>query len=334
MNGLYVTENGGTGMIVTVTMNPAMDKTAELDCLVRGGLNRSKRTLYDAGGKGINVSKTIQALGGKSVAAGFLGGRTGQKIADMLKKEEISQDFVWVDGETRTNTKIAEADGRVTELNEPGPWIAEEKTEELIEKLAGYAGEETLFVLSGSVPPGVDGQIYARIIRRVHEKGAAVLLDAGGELFRNAVLECPDMVKPNRCELEEYAGYDSGASEAALKKAAAELQAKGTGTVAVSLGKEGAYFLGKSYEAVCPALPVRVCSTVGAGDAMAAALALAWEKKLDREEMLRLCMAVSAGAVTTPGTRPPEKKLVEELAQKVKITVMPVKTPKDEKDLR
>lgn len=306
-------------MIITVTMNPAIDKTVEIDRLVAGGLNRIRKVEYDAGGKGINVSKTIHELGGKSIAVGFLGGNAGKTIEAVLKEKEISCDFVYVDGETRTNTKVFEESGAVTELNEPGPVISEEKMEELLKKLSGYAKEDTLFVLSGSIPKGVDKGIYGKIIELAHEKGAKVLLDADGELFCKALPAVPDIIKPNRVELEEYAGLDYRASKEELKKLAGDFLNQGIKTAAVSMGKSGAMFLWDGYTAECPALSVKAHSTVGAGDAMVAALAYAWENNLDQKETVRLCMATSAGAVTTIGTKPPSKETVEQLKKQVII---------------
>lgn len=306
-------------MIVTVTMNPAIDKTVEIDRLLAGGLNRIKKVEYDAGGKGINVSKTIHELGGESIATGFLGGNAGKTIASVLEAKGIKGDFVWVEGETRTNTKVFEESGAVTELNEPGPVIGEPQMEELLKKLEGYAKEGTLFILAGSIPSGVDKTIYEKIIRRVHEKGAEILLDADGELFRNALPAGPDIIKPNRVELEEYAGYDYRASEEELLALAKDLMGQGIGTVAVSMGKSGAMFVRNGYEVKCPALSVKAHSTVGAGDAMVAALAYAWDQKLSDEDTVRLCIATSAGAVTTIGTKPPARELVDKLVKQVKI---------------
>ncbi len=306
-------------MIVTVTMNPAIDKTIEIEALLPGGLNRIQKVEYDAGGKGINVSKTIHELGGSRIAVGFLGGNAGKTIESVLNEWGINNDFIWVRGETRTNTKVYEKSGALTELNEPGPQISKEQQEELVKKLEGYANEETLFVLAGSIPNGVDKQIYSEIIPRVHAKGAKVLLDADGELFRNALKEKPDIIKPNRVELEEYFGFDYRVSMEELLEAARKLQAQGIETVAVSMGKSGAMMVREGYEVKCPALSVKAHSTVGAGDAMVAALAYAWENKLGNEETVRLCMAASAGAVTTIGTKPPTRALVDELLEQVVI---------------
>ena len=306
-------------MIVTVTMNPAIDKTVEIERLRHGGLNRIQKVEYDAGGKGINVSKTIRELGGKSVAMGFLAGNSGKTIANVLGEKGIENDFVWVEGETRTNTKVYEKDGTLTELNEPGPAVTEAAVEKLLEKLEEYAGKDTLFVLSGSIPDGVPKDIYARITRRVHEKGSRVLVDADGELFRIALEARPDMIKPNRVELEELFGLAADACDEELWKAARSLQNQGIETIAVSMGKEGAMFFIGEYQAKCPALSVKIHSTVGAGDAMVAALAYAWEQKTGKEEMVRMCMAVSAGAVMTVGTKPPSAELVETLKKQVEI---------------
>lgn len=306
-------------MIVTVTLNPAIDKTVEIDELLPGGLNRIQKVEYDAGGKGINVSKTIQQLGGTSIAAGFLGGNAGKIIETVLNDSGIQNDFIWVDGETRTNTKVYEKNGEVTELNEPGPEIAPEHLEQLIKKLERYADENALFVLAGSIPNGVDQTVYATITERVHRRGAKVLLDADGELFRSGLEAGPDMIKPNRVELEEYAGFDYRASIEELLQTAKGLQSKGIQTVAVSMGRGGAMFVREGYEVRCPALTVKAHSTVGAGDAMVAALSYAWSQNLDNEQTVQLCMAASAGAVTTIGTKPPTRELVDELMKQVVI---------------
>jgi len=137
-------------MIVTVTMNPAIDKTIDVEHLERGGLNRIQHVELDAGGKGINVSKTIHELGGKSVVTGFVAGNTGKIIQNVMKEWNIESDFIEVAGETRTNTKVFEKTGELTELNEPGPMIGEDDLKALLEKLEGYAKEDTLFVLAGT----------------------------------------------------------------------------------------------------------------------------------------------------------------------------------------
>lgn len=306
-------------MIVTVTMNPAIDKTVDVEILERGGLNRIKHVELDAGGKGINVSKTIHEIGGSSIVTGFIAGNTGKIIKNVMDEWKIVSDFIEVSGETRTNTKVFEKQGDLTELNEPGPSVQEKDMEALLAKLEGYADKDTLFVLAGSVPCGVDTDIYKRIIEMVHKKGAKVLLDADGELFTNAVTAKPDIIKPNRIELEQYAGMDYIASEQELFRMAKSLVEDGIETVVVSMGKSGALFLQGDYQVKCPGLKVKAHSTVGAGDAMVAALSYAWDKKMTAKETVTLCMAVSAGAVTTIGTKPPTREMVDDLMEQVVI---------------
>lgn len=304
-------------MIVTVTMNPAIDKTIEIDRLNRGNLNRIEKIEYDAGGKGINVSKTIHELGGESIATGFLGGNAGRVIEEILDSRGIKHDFVWVDGETRTNTKVCEQDGTVTELNEKGPEVTPEQLTNLLEKLDDLADDNVLFILAGSIPGNMEKDIYARIIERVHKKGAKVLLDADGELFRKGLEQKPDMIKPNQWEIEELQGFSHGVSDKKLINVAEKMQTEGIDTVVISLGKNGALFVCGSYVAKGMPLKVDVHSTVGAGDAMVAAMAYSFEKKIEPRETARLCMAVSAGAVMTVGTKPPEKQLVKQLMKRV-----------------
>lgn len=306
-------------MIVTVTMNPAIDKTADIDRMEQGGLNRIKRVEADAGGKGINVSKTIRNLGGESIATGFLAGSAGTMIEGVLKDLGIRTDFIRVEGETRTNLKVVDAAGEVTELNEPGPQVGRGQTEELLKKLESYAGEGVLFVLAGSIPAGVDRDIYRVIIERVHKKGAKVLLDADGELFKEALKAGPDMLKPNRVELEDYYGLKYRASEEELLAMGEKLSENGAELLAISLGQMGAMFLKKDERIRCPGLTVKAHSTVGAGDAMVAALAYGWDRKLPFEECVKLCMAASAGAVTTIGTKPPSRETVNKLIKQVEI---------------
>lgn len=306
-------------MIVTVTMNPAIDKTVDIDRLERGELNRIRHVERDAGGKGINVSKTIKELGGESIATGFVGGTSGTIIKQVMADWGIETDFVEVTGETRTNLKVVDKNGEVTELNEPGPEVSKEQLEDLLERLNGYAKPDTLFVLSGSVPTGIPTDTYCRIIEEVHKKGAKVLLDADGPLFSEALNAAPDMLKPNRSELERYYQIDYRASEQELVSMGERLLNRGTAMAVISLGQMGAIFLTREKCYRCQGLRVKAHSTVGAGDALVAAMAFGWNEKLSLETCIRLCMAASAGAVTSIGTKPPRRGLVDELVKQVEL---------------
>ena len=306
-------------MIVTVTMNPAIDKTVDIGKFERGDLNRIKRVEIDAGGKGINVSKTIRELGGESIATGFVGGTSGTIIRQVLADLGLRTDFVDVKGETRTNLKVVEETGEVTELNEPGPEVSKEQLEDLLNRLDGYANPDTLFVLAGSIPAGIPTDIYRKITEQVHQKGAKVLLDADGALFSESLKGKPDMLKPNRSELERYYQMDYRASEQELVSMGEKLLDHGVSMAAISLGQMGAIFLTKEKRYRCPGLRVKAHSTVGAGDALVAAMAYSWDEKLPLETCIRLCMGASAGAVTSIGTKPPHRSLVDELVRQVEL---------------
>lgn len=306
-------------MIITVTMNPAIDKTVDLAHFDHGGLNRLSNTMMDAGGKGINVSKTIRELGGETIATGFIGGSGGVLIENALSELGIQTDFVVIKNDIRTNMKVVESNGIVTELNEPGPVIHKEELNVLTEKLVSYAKEDTLFIFAGSIPNGIDTAIYKTLIEKVKEKGAKVFLDADGELFINAIEAKPDIIKPNQHEIEKYFKMDQCANEKELLDMGNKLLDKGIHMVTISLGHMGALFLTKEQKLKCPGVKVEAHSTVGAGDAMVAALAYGLDQGLGLEECVKLSMATSAGAVTTKGTKPPKRELVDELMKKVKV---------------
>lgn len=306
-------------LVVTVTVNPALDKTARVDRLHAGGLNRLKEVGIDAGGKGINVSRMIAMLGGNTIATGFAGGESGKALLAEITKQGVSHDFVEIHGATRVNLKVVDAAGTLTELNEPGPSVTEKEWHSMEQLLLRYAAPNTLFVLSGSLPVGVDADAYRRLIVLLHQSGSRVFLDVDGEPFRKALAAVPDYVKPNRYELLQlYRAQDTGDVQQLLPYCR-ELMEKGIRLVALSLGEDGAFFFYGDNVFSAPGLPVTVNSTVGAGDCMVGALAYAIQSDFPLEDALRLSIAASAGAVITHGTRPPEMAAIDMLLGKVQI---------------
>ncbi|MBQ9886320.1 MAG: 1-phosphofructokinase [Lachnospiraceae bacterium] len=308
-------------MIITVTMNPAIDKTADVDNLRIGELNRVKNIIQDAGGKGINVSRTIHALGGDTIATGFLGGDAGKMIGLSLTQLNIKHDFVFIEGETRTNTKIIDkSNGNlVTELNEPGPDILPSELEQLCEKLEGYASPDNIFVFSGSIPNKISPSIYGQLIRKLKKKRAKVFVDADGELLAEAIKAKPFIVKPNRLELKKYLGIDEDIDDAMLLEKGKSIINNGPKIAVISCGSRGAYFINGDTVYYSPGIEVHTNSTVGAGDAMIGALAYGLDNNLSFEESCKLSIAASAGACTTIGTKPPTKELVEMLVNDVNL---------------
>jgi 1-phosphofructokinase len=307
----------GRKMIVTVTLNPAIDKTAYVPQVIAGGLNRLENIRQDAGGKGINVSRMLHQLGQASIATGFLGGQSGSFIADALKEEGIEADFVWIKEQTRTNLKVMSASGSLSEFNEPGPSVNKEQLDQLEEILKKHAFDHSCVILSGNTGPNVSKEIYKKWIELVHIQGGKVILDADGELFAQGVKAHPDILKPNWHELAGYFGLDEEVDLETMLLHAKTLLNEKTRLLVLSRGEKGSLFLTKEHIYEADAIDLVCLSSVGAGDSMVAALAYALEQNLDIEETIRLAVACSASACMSEGTSFGSKKQIEDLKSKV-----------------
>lgn len=310
-------------MIITVTFNPAIDKTAYVDNLVVGGLNRLEHVISDAGGKGVNVSKTIQALGGTTIATGFLGGNAGQFILDSLNNLGIQTDFIEVDGQTRTNLKVLNQNMELTELNEPGPVVTKKDIEKLVESILNLAKQDpdhTWVVLSGNVGPGVNKDIYQNLITRFHQNKIKTIMDADGELFKNGIKAKPYFIKPNRFELSQYFGVDENMTNEKVIELASTFLNDQTKLVVVSMGMDGSIFLTQDEVIIAKALKIDYRSAVGAGDAMVAAIAWGLEQNMNLDDLVAWSVATSAGACMSKGTAPASRQVIEELKTRVEIT--------------
>lgn len=305
--------------IITITLNPAIDKTVEINDFKTGSVNRVSSIRVDAGGKGINVSKVIKSLGGESRALGILAGKNGEFIKAYLDSLNIENEFVFIQGETRTNLKIIDNTNHSnTDINEPGSVVAAEDLTKVEESIFRAINDEAIVVLSGSTPAGVPKDIYGIWIKKARELGAKVILDADGELLKEGLKEGPYLIKPNIHELEGLCGKKLESLEEVVK-AAQKLHEYGVERIVVSLGGDGALFIDKDKIVRSEGLKVPVKSTVGAGDSMVAALAIASEKGYLMEETVLLATAVSAANVMTSGTQPAELKDILELKKKVKF---------------
>ncbi|MDR2898015.1 MAG: 1-phosphofructokinase family hexose kinase [Spirochaetaceae bacterium] len=312
-------------MIITVTLNPALDKTATVDVMRPNALNRLRDVRIDAGGKGVNVSAMIRALGGSSVAVGFAGGSAGNELLSLIEKKSLKADFVGIKAVTRTNLKVMDDQGALTELNEPGPEITAPEWTEMQQKLYGYAKPGNTIVLSGSLPAGLGKDTYQKLTQKLRRCGASVFLDADSEGFRLAMEsppdEVPNCIKPNRYELLQYFGLadDSSIGDAKLAELCRILLDRGVKLVALSMGKDGALFANQNGVWRSEGLRVPVRSTVGAGDSMVGALVYSYEQGLTDEGRFSLAIAASAGACTTEGTNPPEQALIGDLLTKTRL---------------
>jgi 1-phosphofructokinase len=312
MNG-----KGDERLIVTVTLSPALDKTVTLPMFQIGQVNRVEKMRLDPGGKGINVSKTIQALHGKSVAMGILGGSAGRYIKTCLNKAGIENDFVIVREPTRTNLKIIDPMLHTnTDINEPGLAVSSRAINRVFESLSVKVASGDTVVLAGKTPPGTDGCLYGEWTKRLLKRGVRVCLDADGPQLIYGVEAMPDIIKPNEEEFSRLVGRNLK-SISEIAQAALDLNRRGIGQIMVSMGENGALFVRGGRVKLAHGIKVPVKSTVGAGDAAVAALALSFERGDDLPDTIRLAIAAGSAAVMCEGTETISPETVRELIPQV-----------------
>lgn len=295
-------------MIITVTLNPAFDKTVYVQGFKQGKLNRVDKVVVTPGGKGLNVSQWLKKQEENSVAIGVFGGATGMAIVNELGAKGIVTEPVYTSGDTRTNTKIISG-GELTEINEPGPDVNETCKERLFEVIRRYAEPGNIFVFSGSVPKSMEEDIYYHLITMVKEAGALAILDADGDAFKEGMKAVPHAIKPNLQELFAFIDRDFGGTipedyKSYVVSYAQEIIEMGVKQVIVSLGEDGAYFT-DGFNNMFMNSEVDnddIKSTVGAGDSMVAAMAIGMERQLDFDEVAALAMGMSAEACLMEGT--------------------------------
>jgi 1-phosphofructokinase family hexose kinase len=196
-------------MIITVTLNAAIDKTLEVPSFTPGRRHRSVDQTTMPGGKGVNIARAIKQLGLPVIATGFAGGATGSRIIGALDEESILNDFVRIDDESRTNTAVTDpTTGVHTEINERGPAVSARELELFHEKLLYLAQGASICVFAGSLPRGVGPDVYFSLIRDVRRLGVTTMIDSDGEPLRQSMRAEPDLVSPNEFEAEELVGYE------------------------------------------------------------------------------------------------------------------------------
>lgn len=285
-------------MILTVNLNPAVDKNCRLETLTPGEVNRLKQAKNVAGGKGVNVAKILRLFHTNVAAVGFLGGDSGRFIEETLERLGVSCYFTKIKGTTRTNVNLLGEDGLVTELLEPGPTISPAELKDFRRQFHGCLEFCDLVVLTGSVPTGVPATIYQDLTCECHACGRKVILDASGEALKHGIEGIPDIIKPNRMELESLYSEEAW-KNLSLEKKAGHLTKKGIGQVFVSLGAEGLFFTDGENTVTEPAKEVKVVNTVGCGDSVVASLCMSLLAGEDAETTLRKATALAAANATT-----------------------------------
>ena len=285
-------------MILTVSLNPAVDRTCRLKEIKTGEVNRLDSAESVAGGKAVNVTKVLRQFHIPVAAVGFLGGSGGTLIGETMEELGVECHFTKIAGDTRISTNVIDDNGRVTEILEPGPVISDKELGGFLKQFTGCLENCQLAVLSGSLPGGVPEDMYAKLVELCHMAGCRVLLDSSGKALRQGIQAGPDLVKPNRKELEYLAGRALKNQEEIID-AARELLAFGVGKVVVTLGGEGIFCVDREsvrYQAV---KQVKVANTVGCGDTVVASLCMSELAGDDVETALAKAAALAAANATT-----------------------------------
>ena len=287
-------------MIVTVTLNAAVDRTLTVPNFQRGQRHRASEGLTLAGGKGINIARALKTLGVPVIATGLAGGGTGMRIVEELTAEAILNDFVRIDDDSRTSTAIVDpTGGSYTEVNEWGPHVGPEELEILLDKLAYLSRARDYVIFTGSLPRGVDAGFYGEAIRDLNRRGVHTVLDCEGEALRLGTQAEPFLVSPNDREAEGLVGQEFHDDDDFLTglDAIAELGARNV----LITQESGCWALLRSerephrYRALAPR--VDPISAVGSGDVLLAGFVAARLEERNDEEALRA--AVAAGAAST-----------------------------------
>jgi len=305
--------------IFTLTLNPSLDRTYNISILKPGTYHRGRITSRDPGGKGINVSRSLQNLGVPSTICGFFGGRTGASMVSDLYRLGFQILPVWVEEETRSNITILEAESsRMTKLNEVGPQVSNSEAQKMLDLVGGNTLSGDRWVFSGSLPPGLSSGYYAQLMEVVRAAGGISYLDTSGAPLGGAMKVVPDVLRINTSEAGQLAGQ-SLSSEVELVSALKKLVFSGIGCVYISAGEQGAWLGVENgwYRADAPSIEVR--NTVGAGDAMLSALIWAELDNKSAEEQLRAGVAAGSASCELEGTAAVEIDRLVELTSSITV---------------
>lgn len=310
-------------MLVCISANPAIDRRLRLENIAVGEINRALSAQPFPGGKAAHVAMVAKALGVDVMWVGFLGGAAGEQCESGLSAFGVPLTVIRTESETRANLELVSADGKVTEILEPGGTVTEGEVERLLTTCRDLFAESergTQVAMSGSLPPGAPPDLYAELIRLAHLYGCRTLLDTSGEALRQGLNAAPDFVKPNRNEASHFANYPVDNTDSAAE-ATQKFFAAGAKSVAISLGANGMIWQRSSDGDLFVSEPSALanCSPVGCGDAALAGFAVAHERGLSDEETLRLATACGSAncLATAPGRV--DRDDVARLAREIRV---------------
>ncbi|WP_329386103.1 1-phosphofructokinase family hexose kinase [Streptomyces sp. NBC_01716] len=302
-------------MILTVTLNTALDITYRTPALTPHTTNRVAEVSERPGGKGVNVARVLSALGHETVVTGFAGGRTGDAVRELLAADGPTDALVAIEGTTRrTIAVVDEATGDTTQLNEPGPTVTPAEWAAFLASYEGLVARADAVALCGSLPPGIHVGAYAELVRAARAAGRPVLLDTSGEPLRRGIAARPDLVKPNADELAQLTGSREPV------RATRDARRRGGRAVIASLGAAGMF--AATADGAWRATPPRTVrgNPTGAGDSVVAGLLSGLVEELPWPERLTRAVALSTATVLAPAAGEFDREAYADLLRQVEVT--------------
>jgi 6-phosphofructokinase 2 len=309
-------------MIITLTLNPCLDNYISVSGIEPNETTRSRPVTQYAGGKGINVSRAINEMGGETVAFGLIGGEEGHTLTSLLFAEGVPASFTPIAGDTRACFIITDdSTDRQTRISPPGPHVSPEETKKVLAQMWQLKHKPDLLVCGGSVPPGIPGDVYVVIIKEAHRHGIRTILDSSGDHLKEGIKARPFLIKPNVREAEELLGRELS-TEKDIIRAGKDIVSMGVEIAVISRADKG--LIAVSAREIVKAVPpkVEVISTVGAGDCTVAGLALKLAAGESLNEACRLAVAMGTAAVLSAGTGLAKKAQVKKLLPLVKVEMV------------
>lgn len=302
-------------MIYTLTLNPSLDHHLTTKRLIKDDIVHAENVRWDPGGKGLNVTRVIQELGGQSCAFGIMGGPSGKMLKEMLEGRRINHHFCQIPGNTRINCKITTGDGEHFQIQGPGPKLTVVDIKRVIALIENAKPRPSYWVLAGSLPPGVSANIYAKLVVHFQKRGEKCLIDSDGEPLKRAINAKPFLIKPNEFELERLIGRKLMTQNQVL--AAARALTQKADIVAVTLGKKGALMVTSNDAWHLTAPSVKVKGPVGAGDAFLDGLIFALDNGEGLRDASRWAVAAAAASVMKEGTANGSRNEVKRLVKRI-----------------
>lgn len=308
-----------SGFIGTITLNPSIDQNLVVKNLVKDDANRALRILSTPGGKGVNVSKVVRELGGKTHAYALVGGLPGDLLRTLAEKIGVLLSVITVRGNTRINTVITDLkDKSQTRVSAPGPVMKKSDIRKFERRLLSARPKPFVWALGGSLPQRMDPRAYRDLILRLEKNGTPCVLDTDGDALKFGIEAAPFMIKPNEFEMCRLTGKKMRAL-GDYEEAAKKLVRKGIQVVIVSLGARGALFVTQkeSFHVTTPKVAVK--SKVGAGDSLIGGVCLGLLRKMPLREAARLGVAASTSSVMREAPRLCRRSDIPKLLPKITV---------------